>query len=475
MADWLKRAGRFLRSRRLAIWLLLAAVALSVIGTLVPQTSVSADRELAWSAAHPSLEAIAAPLGLHALYSSPVFLAILAVIGASTAVCAWERTRWAWTASRPATVGDRLRERLRDAPHAAAEGDATVADARERLTSGLSRAGLRVRDADGVIVAGSGRVGAWGSPLFHWALAALFVVIALGQLTRAEGVIGIRVGDTASLEPARFGRWLPAPLYRGNASNVSLQVLRFERDHVTAGYSRGPSPYVRLSAGGEARGEQWVFPNNPLRYGTLLIHQDAYGVSPVVTALAPNGQVVGTTSGLSDWDDAAPDGVTPYHFTVDRGQGVPGVEVTVTLEAAREGTAVIRAIPPWKRVRVAVGETGSTASTTTELTPGRTVEVPGGFLRLDDVAYYARMTVVDDWSVYPIYGLFGLAIAGLVMALLLPLRTAFVLVEARGSGGVSARAIVRHRRGDPVFRQTVERVLAESVGAGAETDDGSQR
>lgn len=473
MMAWLQRAGRLLRSRRLAIWLLLAAVGLAVLGTLVPQTSVSATRAVAWASQHPGLEPAARALGLHTLYSSPVFLAILAALASSTAMCSVERTRWAVGVSRPAEIGERIVARLRTSPHIEARGPVGAAVARERLTRELTRSGLRVRaSSDGALAGGSGRVGAWGSPVFHWALTALFVVIALGQLTRGEGVIGVRVGDAASLDRTRFGRWQQGPLYAPQHVVPTLDILAFERDYKTGDYSRGPAPKVRMTAGGQSVGEQWVYPNHPLRYGTMLVHMDTYGVAPVLTGLDVGGAPIGTTSGFSDWDDSAPDGVTPYRLTLAAAPGVPAVDVTVTLEAVREQGALIRAIPPWKRVRLTWSAEGSASSTTTELTPGQAVPIAGGYLRLDDVAYYVRMTVVDDWSVYPVYALFGLAILGLVFALLLPLRTVFVLVE-EADGVTVARAIVRHRRGDPVFRLRVETAMLEAVGAAQADEEGS--
>jgi hypothetical protein len=474
VSDRVSRVWRFLRSRKLAVGLLLACTAWSVVGTVVPQTSRGAEKADAWARSNPALEAIARPLGLHAAYSSPIFLAALGLLALSTTVCSIERTRWSRVAARPSAVTERARDRLAREPYEIAKGGVGLEDVRSSAEAGLRAAGLRVTAVDGVLVADGGRFGVYGSPIFHWSLAALLVVIALGQLTRAEGLIGVRVGERAKLEPSRFGRYDPGPLYRQRVGDAEVEVFGFVRDYKTGDYSRGPSPHLRLHVGGAVVADQWVYPNNPLRYGSLLVHQVEYGVSPVLTALNQDGISVGEASGFSDWDEAAPDGVTPVAFTLQTGDPqAAGTEVTVTLEAAREGTAVIRAIPPPKRVRILWRAAGADEASRAELLPGESIAVPGGSLRLDDVKYYARLSIVDDWSVYPVYALFVTATIGISLAVFAPRRAAWVLVEEGPvPGRVTVRVLTRHWRGDPSFRVRIEDALHAAIGESDQDDDG---
>jgi cytochrome c biogenesis protein ResB len=85
-------------------------------------------------------------------------------------------------------------------------------------------------------------------------------------------------------------------------------------------------------------------------------------------------------------------------------------------------------------------------------------------LRFDEAGRYARLSVVDDWSVYVMYALLGIAIAGLSVAILVPRRTAWVLLE-QTDDGVALRLLTVHERRDPNFEVIAEDALLAIPGA----------
>jgi cytochrome c biogenesis protein ResB len=171
------KALRFLRSRRLAIWLIIVFVAYVAVGTAVPQGEPGSPAVAGWVAGHPTLGALAVALGLSRAYSTPLFLLLSVVLLLNTAVCAWERTRRAWAGYRRDDAGvKRIAERLRDKPTFAMR----VSAGRPLETTKVIRSlGLKSTSTDGVTEWRSGAWGAFGSPLFHWSLVGLLLVVGL--------------------------------------------------------------------------------------------------------------------------------------------------------------------------------------------------------------------------------------------------------------------------------------------------------
>ncbi len=65
------------------------------------------------------------------------------------------------------------------------------------MTAALKSEGFSVRSGPRLAEGTKSMWGAYGSPVFHWALASLIVVFILGAAFRAEGVVNLPVG----------GRW----------------------------------------------------------------------------------------------------------------------------------------------------------------------------------------------------------------------------------------------------------------------------
>jgi cytochrome c biogenesis protein ResB len=102
-----RRIGRFLGSAALATWLLVFVGIWSIVGSLVPQSVASQSAVNVWEAGHPYAAPVARFLGLHQAFSAPIFLACVAVLGVSTAICAWQRTKLARGRARRLTEAGR--------------------------------------------------------------------------------------------------------------------------------------------------------------------------------------------------------------------------------------------------------------------------------------------------------------------------------------------------------------------------------
>ncbi len=458
---------RRLGSRTTAIWLLAGVAACAILGAVVPQVSLAGSGAVAqWQARYPLLSPVARALGLFDVFNSLPFLLLVAWLALSTAACAWERGVAAFGAfARAGSVSEadvrRLRERpQRVVPVAAGRED----EALDALARSLRRMRLSVRHGPKLLSARTGRFRLLGSPLFHATLALLFLVIGLGRLGRCEGVLQVPVGSTVTDSAESYARANESPLCLGHSGlGVGASDLVFEytdRD----GVPRGASPVVTLYArDGRQLAGHHVYPNAPLRHGSLLVHMAGYGLAPVFSLESTGGSVISTAHAFVDFDASKASGTTPAGLEVTGADDSVRHDLRVVVPADRTPEGVVGRVPRDGRVEVSVASDEGTGPPVT-LRPGEALTLPeGARLRLVSIGYYARLDVADDWSVYPMYLLFALAAAAVSASLWMPYRTVRALL-ADGAGGPELRAAVSDRRGDPLFAERVEAALREAAG-----------
>jgi len=428
------RVLRLLRSRKLAFALFLLVAAWSLVGAL----------------------------GFEGAYSSPVLYALVTLLFSSTVACAWERTQVAVRrAMRKGHISPGMLDRLKERPRIMIEvpsversdpGSVMKVIARE-----LQRLRLRPSAGPRLLEASSSRWGLVGSPLFHWSLAALILVIALGQLTRAEGLMGIPVGSSRPDVAESYGVLDEGPFYAGH-TGFRIEVTDMVFDYTTDGVNRGAAPVVSLYDGEALVTSQRVYPNSPLRHGPLLIHMDDYGLAPVVVLLGADGLEHARQELIVDFDDSTPEGVAPVELELTGPEEEP---VAVTLQLALPpGTADVG------RIEVAVTDPDDGSTSTSSVGRGEPVPLPGGEqFMVEDVGYYARISIADDWSVPFIYALFTLSVLSMTVAILVPHRHVLVFLTEESSGAM-LYIDVRHSRGAPAFAKTVEGALRSVVDGG---------
>lgn len=424
----MSRIVTVLRSRRLAVWLLLACVFWAALGSAVPQYALDGKEQVvAWRADHPLAAVPAGLLGLHAAWTAPVFLLAVTVLAASTGACAFERTRWARVAVRAgARLSEARRRELREHGSVNVDaGDRDVPGALGAAETVLRRSGYRVEDSGAdAIAAIKGRYGPLGSSLFHWSLTALFVVVALGHLTRSEGLIGVPVGGQVPNRADQYGLLERGPLYPDRYAGLLVAVPDMAGGQVRNGVKIGSVPRVQLISGGAVVADQDVYANNPLRYGSLMIHLAGEGLVAFVDITAPDGTVLPSKRAYFDPDSSRPSGFAQSRLAYVGPDGRFDVVLEPSPRASEDEAP---------KVEVTVAGPGA-ASMTTVTILGTQLDTPVGTLVVRDPGAYARLSVVDDASVYPIYALFLVGLAGLGLAILKPRHRVWVSADSASEG-----------------------------------------
>ncbi|HET6350962.1 MAG TPA: cytochrome c biogenesis protein ResB [Coriobacteriia bacterium] len=445
----LRRALRFLESPRLAIVLLVYLASASAIATMAAQ---GAQRS--------------------AVYSAWYFVGPALLLLGSTAACAMRRTRVSAArlkqvrALEPETAARLARQRGRDVGTAQGEGSLGAA------AVALRELGFRQARVQGrVVVAQSSAWALMASPVFHWLLVSLLIVVLFGRMARAEGLMGVPVGGERPNIAASYGVIDAGALYRWPSAPLRIAVPSFEVDYVSDGIDRGPTPFVKLlSADGSVLAAGKVYPNNALTHNGVMIHASDYGLSPKISLVTPGGEVVATQQLIADFDPNAALRIAPAETVLTDAAGKASVRLSVQLYPERRSGRVVKLVPKSpKALLVATdAENGSELGRAT-VTRGGALQLEQGSVRFDSVGYYARISVVDDRSVGALYFLFFAAIAASAVALLTTPRFAVVAVDEAGV----VRVHVRFYRPSAVTPADVYDALRSVLGGDGQQGEGA--
>lgn len=467
----LRRAVTFLGSASLATWLLVVVSVWSMVASFIPQDGDSAEKVAAWAAAHRGIDPMVRILGLHAAFSSPVFVLCALALAVSTCLCAWQRTKGALRRAR------QLRDAgAADAASLAAAHDLDIpcdpgmseAQALTAADEALKRLGIRSKRRDDVLYAVSRPWSVWGSPVFHWGLVALIVVILGAGFERSDGLMGLAVGQAKPDVAQSYGTLHAGPLHGWFPSDRSIRVDAFDLDYQAGGVDRGAAPVVSvLDGAGRVVKTQRVYPNAPLQTGSVTIHPSDYGLSVTLDLIGKSGAVTGQAVQIVDFSPSAPEGTIPVASFAVSGAGGALLRGSVTVPLDRANGLFVKGLPKNRSVHVVVTGPDGTRFVDTTLRPGDAVPLPSGDrLGVASVGYYARLKVVDDHAIPFLYAALAFAMLGLT-ATAVARQQLVVVAVSRGGDGQRLVGRVRLWRNVTTDRAEIESELVAALGEDA--------
>lgn len=410
----------FLRSPRTIFFEGVAVAVVGALSTLVPQNPTPSER-VRWSLEHPLVAPAARALRLEGVFSSWLFMGLVALAAASLAIVLVEQWR-------------RL---LRDARRTPGEGSFRTAPIRVEFERPARGAATRI--------ASRHRLGLAGSPLFHLGL--MIVILAgMGRmLFGADAVVHLYEGERLEPRPEAFGaQWL-GPLARP----VALEVPVVLRELLPERYPSGALKTFRARIGIESASprEEVVAVNTPFDLGRERLYlSGTHGCAAFVEI---------------EW------------------QGKTERQVLLMEEAADREFVRLALYPGGLVLRLrALGGAGGERPDELEVRalrgdalvafgnvrPGTAFTIPGGG-RIAVVAlrWWARFSATRDLSAWPAYVGFGIALLGAVlMFTLVPVDEA-VFVRPNGDRE-SVTVAVRPHRFAPLFRERFERLVRDEGG-----------
>ncbi len=459
---------RFLTSTVLTVVLLVLVSLWSMLATLVPQGAASSRDVTVWAASHSVVEPLVRVLGLHQAFGSIAFVACVLLLALSTVVCSWRRTKTAIRRTRALRDGAAAGPADVAATHEleiVCDPSLTASEAMDVAARTLGRLGIRTKRRGEVLDAVSPWWSVWGSPVFHWALVALIVVIVGGRLQRSEGSMAIAVGQTKADAPASYLSIEAGPWRSWSRVDRSIRLDALEPDYKTGGVDRGAVPTVSvLDGAGNVLVKQRVYPNNMLHSGSLSINAPAVGLSAVFAVLDSRGAETGRIVQYVDFSQTATDGTVPVRvFTRADTAGGVAMRLYATVPLDRYGGGYGEWIPQKPSAHLVVTDAQGAPLLDRVLHPGEEVSLPGGgAVRLLDVDWYSRLSLVDDSTIPLIYMAMVIAMIGLSMTLFFRQQ---LLVATADEGPDGTKLLVKMRlwRNVPTNRAEIETELVRAL------------
>lgn len=440
------RIMRFLASVRLAAVLMGILLAACVISFVVPQSNKpQLTLYETWSANNPELAAVINAVGFDDVFSSPLMMAIYALLAANLTACTLRR------------LSRRRRRRVSVPPapeHATDVGFGDAAHADRALRSALSRVSrawkpTRSEGGDGVVLDG-GWLGFIGSMILHAGLILLLVGGLVSALTRFGGELALTVGQSLPDVAESYPAPPREPLFGSGYSDgsVGLESLQFDYEDGLITSAEGVLSF-QSAEGFELKK---VRINEPARWNgkSYLLFSGGHAVA--LRVADKNGSVL--LDGIVRLGDRTDGG---YADTAKLADGsVLGVRTAADASDPRKSDEEVMIIrDPQVTVTVTRGSQPATSAT---LTPGARAEVDGLTVEAGRVTLWTTFLVREDGGIPVTYLAFALVIIGMTLRLAFPNRSVVAWAHGTEDGGATVR--VWSRRNLPAEETVAERLVA---------------
>ena len=483
---FVRNTWRGLTSMRTALVLLFLLALAAIPGALLPQRSLNEQKVDQYIADRPVLGEWMDRFELFDVFSSFWFTAVYVLLFISLVGCILPRTVDHYRALRTPPV--RVPRNLARLPHhhrVVVDGTAAeITDrARARLRGWRTEVRPGEREGEVTLSAEKGYTRELGNLVFHLALVALLVAIAVGKLFGYEGnVIVIANGGPGfcTTSPAVFDSFRTGNVNDGTGMTpMCIKVKNFRADYLDNGQAEMFTSDISYQAGEDLTTDTWrdttIQVNHPLRVGGDRVYLQGHGYAPTFTVTFPNGE---TRTETIQWapNDATtflssgvlridpPGGM--YATDTERRQNQIAIEGLFAPTASFHGTLLTSAYPAMTDPAVAVdvyrGDTGLdtgrsqsifaldqemvrqgrlTKEDRVNLRPGESTTLSDGTeVRFDGAEEFANIQVSHDPAQQWVLVSSVVMMAGLLVSLLITRRRVWLRVTPEGT--VDQRRVV---------------------------------
>ncbi|MGI8679087.1 MAG: cytochrome c biogenesis protein ResB [Jatrophihabitans sp.] len=340
----LRKAWRRLTSMRTALILLFLLAVAAVPGSLLPQTPLNPGKAKTYIAEHGVWGRLLDAVGAFDVFGSVWFAAIYLLLFVSLVGCLIPRIRvHARAVARKPLPAPRNLARLpesgwygtTDDPVTYAASARSVLGRRWRVTQRSEESGAITLSAE------KGYSRETGNLIFHMALLAALLLVAVGRLYSYEGSVIVRQGQGVCNTITQYDQWKPGRLAAQGAVRPAPfcidQLSRFTAKFTAKGEPRqfvAKIDYTRTAADDAKVEKATITVNHPLRLEGDRVYLINHGFAPQVTIRKPDGTTIHQSANFLPTD-----GTTLYSEGVFSAPGPDGAKKDVGIRGYFAPTA----------------------------------------------------------------------------------------------------------------------------------------
>lgn len=317
-----KKIETFFRSKKLAVFLIVLIIVLSIIGTHIPQKSqLKSEVYDAWKAKNPVGSEFYETIGFTNLFSSFIFIFIALLLFINTIFCTRIMLNSAFLrSSKWAKFQDRGYIRT-------LENNSIIVTEKERETvfsqikDVLKDSGYNVSQKENLVLAQKNRMAIFGISLFHICILLIMLAAVYGSTGRMEGDMRLIEGQTLSEDHGNYMFINEGPFFNEKHEKFDITLEKFYPDYFDeTGTPRGAGGKLVITENGQDVKTGVVYQNNMMTYKGYTFLGNVYGLAPLLILRKPDGSVYsGSYITASDLDQSE-------RYVASFGLGDTGIE-----------------------------------------------------------------------------------------------------------------------------------------------------
>ncbi|MFZ5640185.1 MAG: cytochrome c biogenesis protein ResB [Bacillota bacterium] len=288
---WWEYPWQFLKSKRLAVILIVLLALFSAIGMIIPQIDPNPGNYQGWAVKYPLLAPVVESLGLNNIFRTWWFAALGVTFFTNLAACTLQQLR------QCLKIWRRRHEPLETEPLAEFVAGEEYLIVRDEAVKSFNRAGYKYTGASGdTLFMEKHRWGIWGSLLFHVGL----IIIVFGSLVsgavKTTGYMMVAEGETRTERHDNYDVIYQGPFFKNEyhyGFDITLKNQQKFYDEL------GRLDYIKsnfvISENGRPVLEKSVSKGEPLLYRDIRFFEYDDGFTPLVTLKNPDGSIAWQT------------------------------------------------------------------------------------------------------------------------------------------------------------------------------------
>lgn len=437
----LSRINNFFKSMKLALVLLLLVAAASIIGTIIPQSSLDATAVGQIWQNQPRLAPIYDFLGFFHVYTTWWYILLLAMLFLNIVVCTVPRfLRTLKSIMNPKTeASDKFINRLKN--RASFESDKDIETLEPAIISSLKSHHFSVTETEKrgtITVSGhKGRFGQIGSLLFHLSFIILLFGVLLGKLTGMNSHIRLAEGDVFEVSDSGFAQMGVTPdkaRFFTGFKPFTMEINDFDVKFLPSGQPETFVTTATIFESGKKIGTEKMWVNKPLSFNGIDFYQSSYGWIPIIEMMDSKGKVISKQAPY-----VSPSEGEPYPEQINFENGISGEVIFYTdYETGFPG-----ARKPGIDLQLYDANNKPVLDGLIKL--GQTAKIGDKKIKFSKLSQWTGLEIAKDAGVPIIWSAFIIGPLGLLVAFYLIYRRVWVNLRREGSkvyihiGGLSDR------------------------------------